>query len=404
MLKTLASGQWLTTQRIRFASLAMIACTLGLIGFLFITAKGTLDAFGRPLGTDFSNVWTAGWMANHGDAAGAWDWPSHYRVQQWLHDKADVDFFGWHYPPPFLLVAALLAHLPYVPALILWQLITLLPALWLCQRLAPGRATVLAALGAPVTLICLGHGQNGFLTATLLGGGFLWLERRPWLAGILLGCLCYKPQFALLIVPLLLVMRNWRAFLAAGLTVCALSGLTLALWGLPVWQAFLESLPLTKHIVIEQGDTGWYKLASTFAAIRMWGAPVALAYGIQALTSIAAIGGALLVAWRSPTHLRGAAALGATLLSTPYVLDYDLVVLGMAAAFLVADIRARGALKWELSAVAFAWAAPLAGRAIMETLLIPVDLLALMLLFGLTLRRALALDLRAASRALAAIA
>ena len=70
-------------------------------------------------------------------------------------------------------------------------------------------------LAAPVTLICLTHGHNGFLTALLLGGGLMLLDERPFVAGLLLGCLIYKPQFALVLPPLLLAGWNWRAIAGA---------------------------------------------------------------------------------------------------------------------------------------------------------------------------------------------
>ena len=41
------------------------------------------------------------------------------------------------------------------------------------------------ALACPAVLINVGHGQNGFLTAALLGGALVLLDRRPIVAGIL---------------------------------------------------------------------------------------------------------------------------------------------------------------------------------------------------------------------------
>ncbi|WP_237748850.1 glycosyltransferase 87 family protein, partial [Sphingobium sp. ba1] len=103
-------------------------------------------------------------------------------------------------------------------ALLVWQGVTLLFTLLLVKRILPAeRDAWLLALGAPVVLICLGHGQNAFLTASLLGGGMLLLDTRPWVAGILLGGLVYKPQFAVLIPVILLARGNLRAFVAAGL-------------------------------------------------------------------------------------------------------------------------------------------------------------------------------------------
>ena len=124
-MRVLASGEWVTRERV--LRIALIACGISAcsIAWLFATAHGTLDFKGRPLGTDFSNVWTAGHMALDHHAARAWSWPDHFAVQQWVHHKKDVDFFGWHYPPPFLLVASILALFSYVPALIIWQVATL---------------------------------------------------------------------------------------------------------------------------------------------------------------------------------------------------------------------------------------------------------------------------------------
>ena len=180
MIETIATGEWLTERRITAVATMMLIATIASLAVLFAGAHGTLDALGRPLGTDFSNVWTAGWMADHGRAALAWDWPAHHAVQVATHHDPTVPFYGWHYPPPFLLVAALLATMPYVPALIVWQAATLMPALLLVRRIVPGRRTLLVALAAPVVLVCLGHGHNGFLSAALLGGGLLLLDRRPF--------------------------------------------------------------------------------------------------------------------------------------------------------------------------------------------------------------------------------
>src|SRR5438105_147271 len=77
----------------------------------------------------------------------------------------------------------------------------------------------------------VGHGQNGFLTATLLGGGLIFLERRPILAGVLLGLLAYKPQFGLLIPLVLLATGRWTAIAAATVTVLSACSATLIVFG-----------------------------------------------------------------------------------------------------------------------------------------------------------------------------
>ena len=252
-------------------AIACLALAIASLVLLFATARGTRDWRGRPVGTDFSEVYAAGQMVWDGAATKVWDWPSHFRVQQALHHSHTVDLYGWHYPPPFLLVAAAIAWLPYVVALSVWQVATLTPFTMMITRLTGVRDAWLFVLAAPVTLICLTHGQNGFLTALLLGGGLMWLERRPFAAGIFLGCLVYKPQFALVIPFVLLVTGNWRAIVGAVLSSLTLIAISLAIWGWPVWQAFFDSLPLTQHVIVEHGRTGWSKIMSPFSAVRSWG-------------------------------------------------------------------------------------------------------------------------------------
>jgi hypothetical protein len=392
MSSSFAEGSWLTRDRVRMVATLSGSATILILVFLLATGSGHLDRFGRPLGTDFSNVWTAGRMALEGNAAAAWNWNEHYQVQQELHGSDAVPFYGWHYPPPFLLLASLLGLLPYLAALLLWQASSLAGAALVLRHILPHRDTLLVGLGAPVTFVCLSHGHNGFLTAVLLGGGLALLDRRPFAAGILLGCLVYKPQFALMIPPLLIVMRSWRGFAGAALSASALILTTLAIWGGPVWSAFLGSLEITRTVVIESGSTGWHKIQSPFAMARMWGAEIGPAYTVQGMLTVAAIGSALWAARAGSPAPRNAAAIAAALISTPYLLDYDLVPLGLAVAFLAADGLKRGFLSYEKSLLALVWLAPLLARQVAELLLLPVGLLSAIIVLSLALRRAAAFD------------
>ncbi len=279
--------------------------------------------------------------------------------------------------------------MPYVPALIAWQLATLVPFARMMQRLVPGRDTLLLVLAAPVTLICLTHGHNGFLTALLLGGGLMLLERQPLAAGVLLGCLIYKPQLALIIPPLLLATGNWRAIAGAMLSAAVLVGLTLALWGWPVWQAFIDSLPLTRSVVLEQGSTGWHKIMSPFAAIRLWGGGIALAYAAQLAATLAAVAGLVWLSLRRDrVALRNAFACAAVVIATPYVLDYDLVVLLPALAFLWVDGQRNGFLRWDRSLMALVWFAPLFARSLAQFAYVPLGLATAVIVAVLAVRRA----------------
>jgi len=279
--------------------------------------------------------------------------------------------------------------MPYLLALFVWQAATLLPFAWLMRRFTGRPEAWLFVLAAPVTLICIMHGHNGFLTALLLAGGLMLLEKRPFAAGLLLGCLVYKPQFALVLPLLLLVLWNWRAIAGAAVSSVTLIATTLAMWGWPVWQAFLDSLPLTRSIVIEQGRTGWEKIMSPFSAVRSWGGSVELAYAVQGIATVGAIAATLWLARKARPDLRNAAVTAAVLISTPYVLDYDFVVLLAGIAFLWRDAERHGWLDWEKSALALVWIAPLVARSLAAATLFPLGLLTAILVLALAVRRQL---------------
>ena len=385
----LSDGHWLSLYITRRAAFVLAIANLFVILALFLNAQGTLDQFGRPLGTDFSQVWVAGDMVRDGRAAEVWDWTPHFAAQREFHGKPDVDGYGWHYPPPFLLVAWALALLPYVAALLVWQGVTL-GAFGALAAKASGRKDIwLFLLGAPVTLICIGHGHNGFLTAFLLGAGLWLLDRRPLVAGLFLGALVYKPQFAIILPVALLAGRQWRAILGAAISSVGLCLLTLAVWGWPVWQAFIDSLPLTRTIILEAGATGFHKIITPFAMVRMAGGDVAAAYAVQATATAAMIG---LVAWlalKARPDVRNAGIALAALIATPYSLDYDLVAMLVAIFFLYRDASTHGWLAWEKIVMALAWITPFFARSLGEATGIPSGQIALFALVALTVRRAL---------------
>jgi alpha-1,2-mannosyltransferase len=385
-MNRLATGEWLERPLVTFACGLMLAGTVAALAALFLTSSGTLDALNRPLGTDFSSFWTAGRMALDGQAAAAYDWQAHHAVQQRTHGVDD--YFPWSYPPVFLLVAAAVALLPYVPALVVWQGASALAALMVFRRILPSPRALLIAAAFPAVLVCLGHGQTGFLTAALMAGAIVLLPRHQIAAGILFGLLAYKPQFGLLVPAVLLAGGYWRSIAAASATVAATVALTFVLWGWPVWQAFFESLPLTRSIVFEAGNTGFEKFQSIFAWVRLWGGPVVLAYAAQAMVTAVTVIACVWI-WRSDAGLRlkGAALLTGAMLSSPYVLDYDFILLGMALALMAAHALECGFRPWEKTLIAVAWLTPLVARTLAQALMLPVGFLMLVTVLAMIVIR-----------------
>jgi alpha-1,2-mannosyltransferase len=394
----LRSGTWLTRDRVRMVMVALLIASVAGFAFLVATAQGGVDLQGRPLGTDFSNVYAAGTYVLEGNPDAPFDSVQQYAREQAIFGTA-TQFYGWHYPPYFLFVAAALALLPYGLALAVWQAVTLGLYLFAIRSILtasfgnrPSAITadwLILALAFPAVLINIGHGQNGFLTAALLGGALLSLERRPLVAGILFGLLAYKPQFGLMIPIALAAGGYWRSIAAAAATVALLTIATTLAFGPQVWHAFIVGAEFTRSVVLEQGDTGWHKIQSVFSWARMWGAPVPLAYGIQSVASLAlAVATAWLWRGTAPYPLKAAALCLAAILATPYTLDYDMMVLAPAIAFLAADGMTRGFGPWQKTALAALWLVPLLARSFAQLTLVPLGVPVMLAVFVVVLRRA----------------
>lgn len=393
----LRSGGWLTRERARLVALALIAAFAVGASFLIGTSDGLNDRFGRPLGTDFSNVYAAGSYVLDGEPTAPFDPPKQFAREQAIFGQA-TQFYGWHYPPYFLGLAAALAAMPYWLALLVWQGVTLVLYLLAIRAIVASPSTgagkikndwLLFALAFPAVFINLGQAHNGFLTAALIGAALVQLDRRPILAGVLIGLLAYKPQFGVLIPIALLAGGRWRTIGAAVTTLAALIALSFLTLGGSVWHAFADSLTFTQTVVLEQGGTGWEKIQSIFSAVRMWGASVHTAYAVQIALGLM-LAASLAWLWQSDAafELKAAALATGSLLATPYVLDYDLVVLAVAIAYFTRHGLSYGFRNFEISLLAAAWIVPLLSRGVAGLTGVPLGLLVLLSLHFFIMRRA----------------
>lgn len=391
------SGAWLTRDRIRVYSLLVLGFELALgIGWIAIS-NGLIDPNGKPLGTDFSSFYAAASLAWEGRAIDAYDSTIHLMRQQSLFG-ASTPNYAFAYPPIFLLVVTPLAALSYPLALAVWQFATLaayLAAIGVIIRPLSARhyadikrLWLLVALAFPAVFINFGHGQNGLLSAALLGGAVLTCRNRPVLAGILIGVLAYKPQFALVIPVALLAACLWRTIAAATVTVTLLCLASTLIFGPQIWPAYFAISKLAQTVLLEQGAVGFEKLQTVFAAVRLWGGSVSLAYIVQTTVSLAVVA-AVARSWRrtADRDATGALLIVATLIASPHVLDYDLVILGPAIALMARTGLQNGFRPYELTVLAAIWTLPLVARSVSHLTAVPIGLIGLAIVFSMTLSR-----------------
>jgi arabinofuranan 3-O-arabinosyltransferase len=331
---------------------------------------------------DFVGPWAVGRLVDAGHAADAYDWAILKPTQESVVGHFD-GYLGWRYPPPFFFVCAVLALFPYTVAFLAWIFATFAAYLAAIRAIVGDRVGYFLAAACPAVLANFMVGQNGFLSAGLIGGTLVLLEERPLCSGVLLGLLSYKPHLGLLFPVALVAGGRWRAFSAAIVTVMLLSGASWAAFGTASWQAFLPSIG---GALGSEGAAYLGKMQSAFGLTRAFAGSEALGWTVQIATALAAAA-AIAVLWRSrAAYDIKAAALGtAVLLATPHLLIYDLVILAVPVAFLFRLGRRDGFLKHELSGIGIACLLIL----IYPFVPTPVGFIAVLIVAALVARRAL---------------
>ncbi len=311
------------------------------------------DKTGAP--SDFVAVWAAGKLAIAGHPAAVYNWDVHKLVEQTAVGRPFTGYFGFHYPPTFLFVAVVLSLMSYGIAYTVWAVGTFPAYLIAIRSIVGDRIGYLLAAAFPAVLANFTIGQNGFVTAGLIGGTLVLMRQRPIVAGVLLGLLTFKPHLGLLFPIALIAGREWRVLMAATIVALAMAAASWLAFGADTWAGFVGNISHTSQAFLSDGAADWRKLQTLFGLMRSLGGSEKLAWSLQAMMTLCAAV-AVAALWRSNAQYEiKAAGLGTGLmLATPYLYTYDLVALAVPLAFLFRIGLTRGFLPQELIGIGVA--------------------------------------------------
>jgi arabinofuranan 3-O-arabinosyltransferase len=392
----------LAAWRLNAYGYALATVYAGVLFILYLRGVWLVDGSGLPIYTDFACEWIAALLALHGQTGSLYDPAEFLKIQAELTAPTDSFYAIWEYPPTFLLALAPFAMLPYVAAFLSWSITTLLGCMavvYLIVRKLPAIALVLAS---PFSAWNFLAGQNGFLTASLLGASLLSLPRRPVLAGVFVGCLTYKPHFGILFPLALAASGQWRAFASAAAAALLLACGSVVVFGPAVWEFFpLELTAQAKDALFTDpsADPRAYfgHLQTVYGLLGYLSGGAALAWLAQGVTTCGTAAIVWMV-WRSRVSyaLKAATLSAAVLIATPYAHTYDMAALVIPVAFLASDQIRDGLLRGEQTimvglfgtvlAVLFAFSAKPVGPTFGT---VPVGAVVTITLLGVILRRAL---------------
>jgi hypothetical protein len=372
---------------LRFWGIGAAEAWLLFLGWLFFFTGWLIRPDGKLGNIDFSWMWISGKFAAMADPSRIYN---HEIYSAALNSYYHPLLTQYVYPPTYLFFTYPLSLLPYLIAFAAWVGATLLLYLMTVCLIVPRWTAVILALTPFAVLGNIGFGHNGFLTAGLIGLSLVFVERRPWVSGIFLGLLTYKPQFGVLFPLALLASRNWRALASAAAASVFLGIAAGIAFGFRSWPAFIASL-FDRPSGLSPDARVVLRLQSTYGLAHWLGAGAWTAWSAHIVPAVV-VAMAVWAVWVRPIPypLKASLLCVGAVTVTPYVLAYDLCILAIAIAFFVEDGMARGFLPGERSTLAICWAgliplqvAPigaiicialllLIGRRIMALRLIPV--------------------------------
>ncbi len=331
-----AAAHWLNAERVQVYSWMIVVIFAAIwVVWIGMSLPNLVDPRGKPLGYDFMAYWSAARLVLAGHPEAAYDGETIAAVQHAAVPFLPDISFPWHYPPVWLMVVVPLGLVPYAAALTLFSLGSAAAWAALVRRVLADRRAWIVAAAAPAGLINLLDGQNAFYTAALAGFALVLLDRRPVVAGVLVGLLAIKPHLAVLFPVALLAEGRWRSIAAAAVTVLLLVATSVIVLGRGVWEVFLHHLPLTQAMA-DTGAVPWGMMPSPYVFALSLGSPLRLAWLLQtAIALFAAV--CVWLAWRNrtaPFEAKAAVLAAGSLLVSPYLFYYDLTWAALAVAWL----------------------------------------------------------------------
>lgn len=258
----------------------------------------------------------------------------------------------WTYPPQFSLLMAPFALIPVGVAYLLFATSTLALYLAVLRRIAGSQFVLVLIVFFPTIGITLACGQNGFLTAALIGLVCLYFEERPVVAGAALGLMIIKPHLAIAFAVYAVLRRSWIVVGTAAAVVLASSALCTAVFGTQIWSALLQSVR-DSSAFLEQGYYPLYRMISGYAALRTAGLSALGAFLGQGVVAVLALGIVLIAVYRK-IPVRESLGLTAIISPciSPYAYDYDFLIFGIGLAMLLPSLLAN-AREWERDVIYF---------------------------------------------------
>mgnify|MGYP001766169901 CR=1 FL=1 len=309
------------------------------------------DDLMAPVGVDYAMYYSAGITAASGNVEDVYNVPvQQATTAQLLGINRIQPDLQWFYPPTtMLMLMVVFSKLPFILSEILWLGLTLAFAVFGMFRLLQNRKKLAwLTVGFSAVVFGLQWGQNCFLSTALLSLGLAYTKKRPALAGLMFGLLTYKPQLALFPLLLMLLTGEWKVIKWSAVFALVPVALSFLVFKPHVWVIYLKSFFQQSNPLGDEIWTRTFDIQPTvYSCLRLMGIG-GLALKILIPLIFAALLFMVIVIWKRSgnINLTSSAMILGLLLSAPYYVQYDLMLLCIPFIMLTDElIETRAALK-----------------------------------------------------------
>jgi len=311
---------------------------LGVSWFIYIhtiSTPGLVDRIGRFKGTDYIQFYVTGSLVLDHRTDALFD-PEAHLAQGRRRIHPDLQLFAPHpnYGPQVALAFAPLALLPFAWSLgvfLVFSALCYAASVWLLWRecgalRGHGALVFVLAAASPLLLTVIRYGQASAVSLLIWSAAFVSLRRsRPFIAGLCIGCLAFKPQLGIVLAVVFVAAGEWRVVAGAAVAGAGQVAIGWLVAGTSTMAKYFETLWTLAR------DPGLVQLfPSENHSIRGFLQLLAprFAPALSVLLSLAALALAVRI-WRSDRSLplRWSAMVVLTILASPHLLSYDLLLL-----------------------------------------------------------------------------
>lgn len=266
--------------------------------------------------------------------------------------------FHFNYPPTALLLFSPLSKFDHDTAFYLWLALGIIGFVAVTQAVVKNWYITILASFSPFVIWGGITMQTGMFSAIILASGYLAFERhKPLLAGLILGCLIFKPHLALALPFCFLASKDWKVIIGGIASSALLILISYGVFGVEAWSEFFTNFSNANAVILRAENGVNDRIPTVLATALGLMKSKTVAISMHALVALVSIAVCTYI-WRT-SHDRMARLICFFItpaLISPYFFDYDLTGVGIIFGLMVLGTIRKPQLDLHFLALLGVWA------------------------------------------------